>query len=218
MVFVVGLTGGIGSGKSSVGRLFAAHGITVVDADAISRSMTVAGGGAIPSIRVTFGADFIDASGALNRARMRERVFQNAKAKTELEAILHPMIRAEISRQAAAATSPYVMLEIPLLIESKTYRARCQRILVIDVPEAVQEARVMSRDRLSLEQTRRIISAQATRAKRLAAADDVIDNSGSPEALVPQVDRLHNSYLRYAAQFAQFPQSPQSGGGPSALV
>lgn len=216
-MFVVGLTGGIGSGKSSVGRLFAAHGITVVDADAISRSMTAAGGAAIASLRAAFGAEFIDATGALDRARMRARVFQNEQAKKALEAILHPMIRAETNAQAAAATSPYVMLEIPLLVESKTYRARCQRILVVDVPEAMQEARVMTRDRLSLEETRRIIAAQATRAERLAAADDVIDNSGTPEALGPQVDRLHQSYL-HAALAVPDAHAPPSGGDPAGVV
>ena len=214
---MVGLTGGIGSGKSSVGRLFAAHGITVVDADAISRSMTAAGGAAIASLRAAFGAAFIDATGALDRARMRARVFQNEQAKKALEAILHPMIRAETNAQAAAATSPYVMLEIPLLVESKTYRARCQRILVVDVPEAMQEARVMTRDRLSLEETRRIIAAQATRAERLAAADDVIDNSGTPEALGPQVDRLHQSYL-HAALAVPDAHAPPSGGDPAGVV
>ena len=125
------------------------------------------------------------------------------------------MIRAETNDRAAAATSPYVMLEIPLLIESKTYRARCRRILVVDVPEAVQEARVMTRDRLSLEATRRIIATQATRAERLAVADDVIDNSGVPEALGPQVDRLHQSYLRHAAQASL---ATTSNGDPSGLV
>jgi dephospho-CoA kinase len=198
MKFVVGLTGGIGSGKSSVARLFAEHGIVVIDADAISRAMTAVGGAAIPAIVVAFGAAAVDPSGALDRSRMRDQVFKDPSAKSRLEGILHPMIRAESDRRLRTATSPYVILEIPLLIESGNYRERCRRVLVIDVPPSVQETRVMARDQFGLEQARRIMAAQATRGERLAAADDVIDNSGTPEELIPQVNRLHAAYLRQA--------------------
>jgi dephospho-CoA kinase len=202
MAFTVGLTGGIASGKSSVGRLFEARGVSVIDADALARALTAPGGAAMPAIVQAFGRDYVDASGALDRAKMRATAFADPARRKRLEAILHPLIRAETDRLAAAATSAYVMLMIPLLVESKRPRERCDRIVVVDVTEATQLARVIARDGLAPDQARAIIAAQATRAARLAEADDVVDNSGPAAALAPQVDRLHRLYDRLAADAA----------------
>ena len=197
--FTVGLTGGIGSGKSRVGSLFETHGVTVIDADALSRSLTVPGGAAIPMIRAAFGDTYIDATGALDRAKMRALVFGEAAAKARLEGILHPIIRAETDRLVAAAASPYVILMIPLLVESGHPRARCDRIAVVDCPESIQIERVMRRDGLERSQVEAIMAAQATRRDRNAVADDIIDNAGDPAALPAQVEALHRKYLSLAA-------------------
>jgi dephospho-CoA kinase len=197
--FVVGLTGGIGSGKSSVARAFETRGVTVIDADALAHALTGAGGAAMPAIRAAFGADCADASGALDRARMRARVFADAAAKARLEGILHPMIRAETTRLADAAPGPYVILMIPLLVESGVARSRCDRVLVVDCPEEEQVRRVMSRSGLAPAEVRAIMATQATRAERLAAADDVLDNGGDPAAIAPQVETLHARYLDLSA-------------------
>jgi len=206
--YTVGLTGGIGSGKSAVGAEFEKLGVTVVDSDAIAHALTAPGGAAIEPIRTAFGAPFIGADGAMDRVRMRERVFQAPEERTRLEAILHPLIRAESEAQAraavAAATAPaYVILMIPLLVEAARrdpqWRARFDRIAVVDCSEATQVRRVMARNGFTEEAVRRIMAAQASRAERLAAADDVIDNEGAPAALVPQVARLHRAYLQLAA-------------------
>lgn len=197
--YTVGLTGGIGSGKSSVGRAFEARGVTVVDADALAHGLTQPGGLAMPAIRAAFGDEFVDASGAMDRAKMRAVVFADPAAKARLEGILHPIIRAETLRLANAATSPYVILMIPLLIESGVARSRCDRVLVVDCPEEEQVRRVMTRSGLAAEQVRAIMAAQATRAQRLSGADDVLDNGGGPEAIEPQVERLHARYLALAA-------------------
>ncbi len=196
MKLTIGLTGGIGSGKSSVGELFAAHGVAVVDADAIAHQLTQPGGATMPRIRAAFGAAFVNASGALDRARMRSLVFTDRAAKQRLESILHPLIRAEGERRAAAAAGPYVVMMIPLLVESGGARERFGRVLVVDCSEEEQLRRVMARSGLAHAEVTAIIAAQATRAARLAAADDVIDNSGSPDALPPQVARLHEGYLQ----------------------
>jgi len=193
--YTVGLTGGIGSGKSSVARAFERRGIAVVDADALAHGLTQPGGLAMPAIRAAFGDDFVDAGGAMDRAKMRALVFADPAAKARLEGILHPIIRAETVRLSNAATSPYVILMIPLLIESGVARSRCDRVLVVDCPEEEQVRRVMSRSGLSAEQVRAIMAAQATRAQRLSEADDVLDNGGAPEAIEPQVERLHAHYL-----------------------
>lgn len=199
MTFIVGLTGGIGSGKSAAATLFEELGAAVVDTDAIAHALTAPGGAAIAAIRAAFGDEVIDARGALDRAAMRRKVFADAQAKARLEAILHPMIRAEADRRCAAASAPYVVLVVPLLVESGGYRSRVQRIAVVDCPEAVQVARVMSRSGLSAAEARAIMAAQAGREQRLAAADDVIDNGGALSALRPQVEALHRRYLEMAA-------------------
>ncbi|MFN3987922.1 MAG: dephospho-CoA kinase [Rhodocyclaceae bacterium] len=197
--FIVGLTGGIGSGKTAATDRFASLGATVVDTDLIAHQLTTPGGAAIAAIREAFGADAIDTAGALDRAAMRQRVFADPSARKRLEAILHPLIRNESARRCAAATTAYVVLAVPLLIESGDYRTRVARICVVDCPEALQITRVMSRNQMDEAQVRAILAAQASREQRLAAADDIIDNAGDLAHLEAQVDRLHRHYLALAA-------------------
>jgi dephospho-CoA kinase len=192
--YIVGLTGGIGSGKSAATARFAARGATVVDTDAIAHALTAAGGAAMPAIRDAFGAGVVAADGSLDRAAMRALAFSQPAARERLESILHPMIRAQSAHQCAAAPAPYVILAVPLLIESGSYRERCDRICVVDCPEALQIERVRARSGLDESQIRAIMGAQASRAERLAAADDVIDNSGTLAALDARVDALDALY------------------------
>jgi dephospho-CoA kinase len=199
MPYVVGLTGGIGSGKSAAAQVFEALGATVIDTDAIAHALTRAGGAAIAPIRAAFGADYITAEGALARARMRELVFADAAKKSVLEAILHPLIRQRSGELVRAARSPYVILMVPLLVESSDYRRRCQRILVVDCPEELQVERAAARSGISAAQVRAIIATQASRAARLAAADDVINNSRDLAHLRREVEALHRRYLQLAA-------------------
>lgn len=199
MSFLVGLTGGIGSGKSAVGRLFEAQGVTVVDTDAIAHELTAPGGAAMAAIGAEFGPAVVAADGALDRAAMRALVFADPAARKRLEAILHPMIRAETDRRAASADSPYVILMIPLLVESGGYKDRVHRVAVVDCAEETQIARVMARNGLPRAEVERILAAQATRAQRKAVADDLIDNDGELAALSPQVARLHANYLKSAS-------------------
>lgn len=198
MSFVVGLTGGIGSGKSAAAEEFARLGASVVDTDAIAHELTRAGGGAIPEVERLFGSEVIGADGAMDRAKVRARVFADPAAKRALEALLHPMIRDESRRRIASAKGPYVLHVVPLLIESADYRMRVDRVLVVDCPEALQIARVRARSGLSEAEVRAILASQTTRAERLAAADDVIDNGGSLDALREQVAALHRKYLEYS--------------------
>jgi dephospho-CoA kinase len=204
MTFIVGLTGGIGSGKSAAATLFEELGAAVVDTDAIAHELTAPGGAAMGPIRSAFGDEVIAPNGALDRSAMRRLAFADAQAKARLEAILHPMIRAEADRRSAAARAPYVVLVVPLLVESGGYStgdrsSRAQRVAVVDCPEEVQVARVMSRSGLSAEEARAIMAAQVGREQRLAAADDVIDNGGELAALRPQIEALHRRYLEMAA-------------------
>ena len=200
--FVVGLTGGIGSGKSAAAENFAACGATVVDTDAIAHALTTAGGAAMPAIRDAFGPGLLAADGSMDRAAMRALAFSQPQARTRLEAILHPLIRTESERECAAAGGAYVILAVPLLIESGSYRERCHRICVVDCPEDLQIARVRARSGLEETQIRAIMDAQASRQERLAAADDVIDNSGSLEDLRRQVEDLDRRYRQEAARGA----------------
>ena len=200
--FSVGLTGGIGSGKSTVADLFAARGATIVDTDRIAHSLTAPHGPAMPAIIAAFGAEFADANGALDRARMRALVFSDAGAKARLEAILHPRIRAAAQAAATAATGCYVIHAIPLLVESGDWKQRVSRVLVIDCPEEVQIARVMARNGLPEQQVRAIMATQATRAARLAAADDIVRNDAGVAALAPQIARLHDLYLAFSKRTA----------------
>jgi dephospho-CoA kinase len=202
MPLVVGLTGGIGSGKSAAAEEFARLGAAVVDTDAIAHELTGPGGQAVAEIKRIFGPEFISESNALIREKMRELVFRNPDQKKRLEAILHPKIRAESQRRITAAftgrKAPYVVLVVPLLVESADYRDRVGRVLVVDCPEDVQVARVRQRNALSEDSVRRIIASQIQRESRLAAADDVIDNSGSIAAMQQQVRQLHEKYLALA--------------------
>ena len=200
MTFVVGLTGGIGSGKSAAAADFAALGATVVDTDVIAHELTAKGGAAIVGVEKLFGPEAVSGDGSMNRSKVRERVFADPAAKRKLEALLHPMIREESARRIAAATGPYVVHVVPLLIESPDYRKRVDRVLVVDCSEETQVARVRARPGLSENEVRAIMRTQATRAERVAAADDVIDNGGSREALHEQVAALHQKYLQFAGR------------------
>ncbi len=203
--FSVGLTGGIGCGKTTVANLFAAHGASLVDTDEIAHALTAPGGAAMAAIVAAFGAAFATADGALDRARMRELVFSDPDAKQRLEAILHPRISAEALAAAARASGPYVIFVVPLLIESGTWRARVARVLAIDCPEQVQIARVMARNGLTEEQVRAIMATQVSRATRLAAADDIVTNDGEIATLAPQVAKLHAQYLTFAENLPRLP-------------
>ena len=200
--FSVGLTGGIGCGKTTVADMFGALGATLVDTDAIAHALTAPQGAAMPALLAEFGDAFATPEGALDRARMRELVFTDPAARVRLEAILHPRIREATAAAAALATGPYVIFVVPLLIESGTWAGRVTRVLAIDCSEATQVARVMARNHLSEAQVRAIMAAQVTREARLAAADDVILNDDGIEALRPQVERLHAFYLHEAARLA----------------
>jgi dephospho-CoA kinase len=192
--FSVGLTGGIGSGKSTVADMFAARGAAVIDTDVIAHQLTAADGAAIAPITAEFGSTFIDAGGAMDRAKMRAHVFSDPLAKQRLEAILHPLIRAETARAAENAEGPYLIFVVPLLVESGNWRERVQRILAVDCDEQVQLERVMRRNAMTLPQVQAIMATQASRQQRLQAADDVIVNDSGPAALLPQVTRLHALY------------------------
>ena len=196
--YVVGLTGGIGSGKSAAADCFATHGIVIVDADAVAHELTGPGGDAMTAIAAEFGHSVVTPEGSLDRAAMRKLAFSEPEARTRLEQILHPRIRRICDERCAAATSPYVLLVVPLLIESGTYRQRCQRLVVVDCAEETQIARVMARSKLSRAEVERIMAAQASRSQRLAAADDVIDNEGLPDALPHQVAALHDKFMELA--------------------
>ena len=203
--FCVGLTGGIGSGKSTVSTLFAARGASIIDVDKIAHELTAAHGAAMPQLLAEFGPDCADANGALDRARMRQLVFDDPGAKARLEAILHPSIRQTALARAGNATGSYVIFDVQLLVESSTWRDRVTRVLVVDCPESVQIARVMARSGWPRAQVQAIMANQASRQMRLAHADDVVDNAGSAAALVPQVERLHRLYLRLSQKVAAKP-------------
>ena len=195
---IIGLTGGIGSGKSTVADLFAAQGVTLVDTDLIAHQLTGPDGAAMAAIEQAFGRSVIAADGRLDRPAMRALAFSDSGSRKRLEAILHPMIRAESLRQIAAATGCYSMLVVPLMVESGNWRERSHRLLVVDCPAEVQIERVMRRSQLSREAVQAILDVQASREARLQAADDVIDNAGSPDALPGQVAALHKVYLELA--------------------
>jgi dephospho-CoA kinase len=211
-MFSIGLTGGIGSGKSTVADLFAARGVPLIDTDLIAHQITAPGGVAMPLIAAEFGQDFVAADGSLDRAKMRTLVFSDDTAKTRLEAIVHPLIRAETERQRHAATgphhgphhgpshSPYHIVVVPLLVESGSWSERVSRVLVVDCPVETQIARVMRRNGFAREQVLAIMAKQASRETRLAAASDVIlnDDTTTLDHLAEQVDTLHARYLALA--------------------
>ncbi|ABC39050.1 dephospho-CoA kinase [Burkholderia thailandensis] len=199
-MFSVGLTGGIGSGKTTVSNLFGALGATIVDTDLIAHRITAPHGLAMPFIEREFGAQFVAADGSLDRAKMRALIFSDESARKRLEAITHPLIREETEREAGAAHGAYVVFVVPLLVESGTWEARVDRVLVVDCDVETQIARVMSRNGFAREQVEAIVARQASRDARLAAADDVIVNdNASLDELAAEVAALHQRYLGYAA-------------------
>ncbi|HXV11849.1 MAG TPA: dephospho-CoA kinase [Burkholderiales bacterium] len=198
MPFCVGLTGGIASGKTSAAKRFEELGAAVIDTDAIAHELTGPGGAAMAKIGDAFGADFVAPDGSLERIRMRQLVFGDPRARAKLEAILHPLIRAQARAQIAAAQQPYVMVVVPLLLETGAYRELVQRVLVVDCSEAQQIERAMRRSGLAESDVRAILAVQLSRAERLERADDVIDNSGGLETMRRQVDAMHAKYLALA--------------------
>ncbi|MNO42148.1 Dephospho-CoA kinase [compost metagenome] len=203
-MYVVAITGGIGSGKTTVANQFAALGIEVVDADLIAREVVEPGTPALTAIASHFGPGILDEQGRLDRRALRERIFSDPAAKSWLNALLHPIIRSEMLRQCAAASSPYCLLVVPLLVENRLTEL-ADRVLVIDVDEATQIERTCRRDGVSREQAQAILASQASRSERLAMADDVLDNqSGTSETIQERILALHETYLAFASQ-----QAPQ---------
>lgn len=198
--FCVGLTGGIGSGKSLVARHFSDLGAHVIDTDAIARDLTRVGGVAMPLILAQFGAAMRRPDGGLDRERMRELVFADPEARRRLEAILHPRIHAEAQRQLESSRAAYVVLVVPLLVETGAYSGLVDRVLVVDCSQAQQAERAARRDGMDPQAVARIMASQTSRAQRLAAADDVLDNSGDPDAIASQVAALHRRYLVLAGK------------------
>lgn len=198
-MYVVGLTGGIGSGKSAVSALFEKQGITVVDSDVVARQVVEPGRPALQEIADHFGPELIQADGSLDRAALRQRIFANADERLWLERLLHPLIREETRRQLQAAPGPYVILASPLLVETGQ-RQFVQRVLVVDVPEELQVRRAAARDANDEAQIRAVMATQASRAERLSQADDVILNDKGLEELPPQVEDLHRKYCQLAAE------------------
>lgn len=197
--FLVGLTGGIGTGKSTAADRFAEHGIALIDADLLAHQLTGAQGPAMPAIQAEFGDEYVTPEGALDRARMRALAFADDGARLRLEAILHPRIRAATEAAIRAAASPYVVLVIPLLFESPNWRERVDRAVVVDCPEAQQVERVVRRSGLTEAMVRAIMGRQVDRATRRRLADDILDNSHGPAELRAAVDVLHARYLALAA-------------------
>jgi dephospho-CoA kinase len=208
---VVGLTGGIGSGKSMVAGQLAALGTTVVDTDEISRALTAAHGEAMPALAAAFGPGFVTAEGALDRDAMRALAFSDGGARARLEAILHPAIRARADRELAAAPGPYAIVVVPLLFETRGYLDPARRILVVDCPEALQVARTRARSGLSEAEVRAVMAAQWPRWRRLQVADDVIWNGGGRDEAAAQCEKLHRSYCERAAASPTIAANPRRG-------
>lgn len=199
MPFCVGVTGGIGSGKSRAAALFGELGAGVVDTDDVSHEMTAAGGNAMPEIIAKFGAAVAAADGSLDRTAMRRLVFENPDARKQLETILHPRIREIARNRVMTSPAPYVLLVVPLLLETGAYRDLIRRVLVVDCDESLQISRAMQRSSLTADAVRAIMAAQLPRPQRLAGADDIIHNDGSITQLRAQVCDLHRQYLKLAA-------------------
>lgn len=203
--FSVGLTGGIGSGKTTVANLFEARGASVIDTDQIAHQLTAPEGAAIPEIHAQFGEAFLTSDGAMDRQKMRAYVFEEPTARSRLESILHPLIRVAAEQAAVEAQGIYPIFVVPLLIESGTWRERVSRIVVIDCQETTQVRRVMQRSGLPEPQVRAIMAAQTSRRERLAVANDIIDNDGDDiTALTSQVEHLHALYTAWAAKTPDF--------------
>jgi dephospho-CoA kinase len=197
--FVVGISGGIGSGKTTVTDLFAQYGIDVIDADLIAREVVEPGTPALAAIVAKFGESVLDQAGSLDRAKLRTLVFEDSEVKNWLNQLLHPAIREQMLLQTQRAKSAYCLLSVPLLVENKMYQ-QGDRVVIVDVDEQTQLQRTLLRDKTNEPQIRAIMSAQATREQRLAVADDVIDNNGKADDLGKQVAQLHQRYLALAEQ------------------
>lgn len=196
-MLIIGLTGGIGSGKSTAAALFAERGVPVIDTDQLARALVEPGQPALAEIVASFGPDVLDTHGRLDRAHLREQVFADAGARQRLEAILHPRIRAGVIAWLQTHAAPYAVVVVPLLLEGNLADLM-DRVLVVDVPEAVQRTRAMARDGLTETQFNAILHSQADRTARLNAADEIIDNQGTEQALAEQVDALHRRYRALA--------------------
>ena len=195
MALIIGLTGGIGCGKSNAAKLFAALGIDIIDTDEIAHELTPSNGKAIDQIQKTFGSDFITIEGSLDRNKMRKLVFSNQLNKKKLEAILHPLIYHEVVRRIGLANSAYIIIVVPLLLETTDFQKLVHRILVIDCAEQLQISRTIARSKLDEKEISAIMATQVSRKERLAQADDIIANDQSLEHLHQQVERLHLKYL-----------------------
>lgn len=195
--YVVGISGGIGSGKTTVTNLFATFGIEVIDADVIARDVVAPQTPALEAIVDKFGQSVLDQSGYLNRAELRNLVFSDSAIKDWINQLLHPAIRHQMLLQTQQAQSLYCLLSVPLLVENKLYQ-QVDRVVIVDVDEQTQLQRTLLRDKTNAQQIRAIMSAQATRQQRLSVADDVIDNNGKADNLAKQVAQLHTQYLQLA--------------------
>lgn len=203
VAYVVGLTGGIGSGKTAVADAFAALGVEIVDADALAHRLSGASEPGFAAIRVAFGDAIVGADGELDRAALRRLVFADVAARRRLEAILHPLIRAEAERQVRGWRGAYGIVVVPLLLEHEGLRSIIDRILVVDCPEEEQVRRVVARSGLNVKEVRAIMATQLDRARRRASADDILDNSGTISAIAPQVQLLDQRYRELAAAQAR---------------
>jgi len=195
MPLIIGLTGGIGSGKTSTTKFFTAEGIAIIDTDVIAHEFTKPQGVAIPSIQKSFGKDFITADGELDRKKMRNLIFSDFDSKKQLEEILHPLIQTEVMSRIEIASSPYIIIVVPLLLETGSYSEAVTRILVIDCNEECQITRTVSRGELNEQEVRAIMATQVSRQKRLNQADDVIVNNADMPHLQRQVKIQHNKYI-----------------------
>jgi dephospho-CoA kinase len=211
-MFSIGLTGGIGSGKTTVADMFAALGVPVIDTDLIAHQITAPGGVAMPFIESAFGPEYVAVDGSLDRVKMRTRVFSDNAAKAQLESITHPLIRAESERQRNAAQGAYHIVVVPLLIEAGERAIKVGRILVVDCPVDTQIERVIRRNGFTRDQVRAIIARQATREARRAAADDIVvnDSAATLETLQQEVDALHARYVAIALDASKLPSKPRT--------
>ncbi|HHH0060495.1 TPA: dephospho-CoA kinase [Yersinia enterocolitica] len=202
MTYIVALTGGIGSGKSTVANAFANLGVPLVDADIIARQVVEPGMPALMEIASRYGETILHTDGTLNRAALRKKIFSEPQEKAWLNSLLHPLIQQETQSQLANIDEPYVLWVVPLLVENGLHH-RANRVLVVDVAPEIQLARTMARDSITHQQAEDILASQVSRQQRLTCADDIIDNSGDPIVIAPQVTLLHQQYLKLAAAAQQ---------------